>query len=369
MFRALSNATSYASNTCAFVLPFALALSAACGAETSEPPVAGTGGGAGQAAAPGSGGQAGTAAGTGGPAAGSSAPVAGTGAAGAGGAALELHGSFNITLVAPVEETGSAAMTSIIGKVNDGPTPSPAAWKQESEANGCKLYTPRVLFCDPACDRSAVCVDDDMCAAYPKTAAVGAVTLTGVGSGDVVMDPVAGNYQPKAGTSVPFPPCSEGGTITLAATGGGNAAFTLTARCIAPLDFKGPVALVDGQPLVLTWTASGQPDLARVLVKLDISHHGGAKGKIECDVPDTGMLTIPAEMTDALVDLGVAGFPSVQLTRRSTSAAGSGATKNVILNVSSPVERAVTIAGLTSCTEASECPDGQTCRADLTCGE
>jgi hypothetical protein len=278
-----------------------------------------------------------------------------------------LYGSMNITLVAAVQETMAAPMTSVLGKFNDGPTPTPAAWQVKSEANGCKLYTPRVLFCDPACERTTqVCVEDDTCATYPKATSVGTIKLTGLGSNELSMDPVANNYQPKAGTTVPHPPCSEGATITLDAAGGAYAPFSIATKCIAPLAFAAALTLEKDKPLKLSWNAPGQAGLAKIGVKLDISHHGGSKGKIECEVDDTGSLEIPAAMVTALIDLGVAGFPTIVLTRK-TSAAGSGNAQNVALNITSPVERAITIPGLTSCTDNAECPMGQTCQADLTC--
>jgi Cys-rich repeat protein len=39
----------------------------------------------------------------------------------------------------------------------------------------------------------------------------------------------------------------------------------------------------------------------------------------------------------------------------------------VSLRIVSPVERAVDIEGLHSCTTDAQCPEGQRCRTDLTC--
>ena len=121
-----------------------------------------------------------------------------------------------------------------------------------------------------------------------------------------------------------------------------------------------------GQPLQLTWTPAGQPALGRIELKLDISHHGGARGKIECDVPDTGSLEIPASQVSGLLALGVAGYPTIVVTRASTATAAVSAGV-ISLRILSPVERAVDIEGLSSCTKDAECPTGQTCQTDLTC--
>ena len=67
-----------------------------------------------------------------------------------------------------------------------------------------------------------------------------------------------------------------------------------------------------------------------------------------------------------LLDLGVAGYPSVIVTRSATGTT-TIAPGRVDLVVSSMVERPVTIPGLTSCTSDADCTGGQTCQSDLTC--
>ena len=75
---------------------------------------------------------------------------------------------------------------------------------------------------------------------------------------------------------------------------------------------------------------------------------------------------IPAALVTKLLSLGVAGFPTVVVTRQwigSTTIAPG----RVDLVISSSLERTVTIDGLVSCTDTVDCPDGQTCQSDLTC--
>ncbi|HKU37201.1 MAG TPA: hypothetical protein VJR89_03620 [Polyangiales bacterium] len=284
----------------------------------------------------------------------------------AGPSGSEVYGSFNITLVPPFEETMSPATTSVLGKVNDGPAPIAEAWKLEREAEGCRLYTPRILFCDPPCGSAGVCVRDDECAPHPQSTEVGTVTLKGVGATPIAMDVIAGNYQPKAGTSLPYPPCREGESVMLEAAGGTHPAFQISARCIAPLEFSGSVPYRRGEPLRLKWNAAGSGSDSTITVKVDLSHHGGSKGKIECEVADDGAHDIPAALADALVELGVAGFPTVALTRSST-AAGSGAASGVALTIAASQERPIEIPGLTSCSEDTDCASGQTCQTDRSC--
>jgi hypothetical protein len=99
---------------------------------------------------------------------------------------------------------------------------------------------------------------------------------------------------------------------------------------------------------------------------LDISHHGGRKGQIECEVADTGAFQIPESLATRLVNLGVAGYPTVTLSRVATASAE--AQPQVTLTLSSSVERAVD-TGLTSCMMNGDCSDGMTCdMMTATCG-
>jgi hypothetical protein len=338
------------------VMPLCIALPA-CGEEVLGTPAAGSGG-------TGAAGQA--------PVAGTSA--AGGGAAGAAGAAGTgsgggdtLYGYFNITLNPALEETGSPPSTSFVGRLYAGPTPSPMAWTKKMEAGGCTLNTPNVLFCEKPCTGGAVCTADDTCTPYPAAETAGSVMLTGLGPNPVSMEPKANNYQPPAGTTLPYPPCAAGAEVKLMAAGGSHPPFTLSASCIEPLELADGVRIVKGQPLTLSWNA-GTPNMkVNVHVLLDISQHGTSKGNIQCDVPDSGSLSIPAAMMDALVDLGISGFPTVIVTREFQGGAAAGGPSKVFLKLSAPYRRAVEIPGLTSCNESSQCPAGQTCQADLKC--
>lgn len=315
----------------------------------------------------GSGGHAGQTPGAAGSAAGSIA--AGSGAAGMSASGDDkLHGYFNVNLNPALEETGSPANTSFLGKLYDGPTPAPMTFTQQMEAGGCKLYTPNVWFCEKTCTGGAVCTADDVCTPYPTAATVGTVTLTGLGSNPIAMEPKANNYQPPAGTTIPYPPCTPGAEVKLTAAGGSHAPFTLTASCIDPLELTGgDVKLMKGQPLPLKWKAGAANSKVNVHILLDISQHGTSKGNIQCDVPDNGSLSIPATLVDALLALGVSGFPTVLVTRELVGRADSGGPSNVYLKLSAQYRQAVEIPGLVSCNDSAQCPSGQTCQKDLKC--
>lgn len=286
-----------------------------------------------------------------------------------------LVGSFQLELVSPVAASGDTPATpgntTLFGKVYDGPTPSQIVWEEGLKDGDCQLMTPRVPFCETPCGGSAVCVEDDTCEPYPLAGSVGTVTVTGVetadGKTEFTIDPIANGYQPSGGVSLAYPAFAEGDAIAVAASGATFEAFTLRAKGIAPLVLTSQTLTLAGDtPLALTWTAPATAGASKIHVKLDISHHGGTKGMIACDAADSGALTISAALVKQLLDLGVAGFPSVIVTR---SAVGSAtiAAGRVDLVVSSDIERFVDIAGLTSCTDDSQCPDGQTCQSDLTC--
>jgi hypothetical protein len=214
-------------------------------------------------------------------------------------------------------------------------------------------------------------VEDDTCQPYPTAHSAGSVTVTGLnlesGEASLVMTPIANNYQPPAGVKLLYPPADEGATIRLEASGDYFSAFTLEAKGVSPLELlNDTIPLAADSPVQLEWTPPGQAGISKVNVKLDISHHGGTKGMIECSAEDTGSLELPASLVTQLLDLGVAGFPTIIVARQSVGSTTIAAGR-VEAIVSSQIERSVEIAGLTSCNDDSQCPDGQTCQSDLTC--
>jgi hypothetical protein len=172
--------------------------------------------------------------------------------------------------------------------------------------------------------------------------------------------------RPAAAALLAYPPFAQGDAVSLSASGDYFPAFNLAAKGIAELELTSTaLALKSSQPLSLTWTKGGEAS-AKIHVKLDISHHGGSKGQIECDTADSGALTISAALISKLLNLGVAGFPTVIVTRHviDSTVIPPG---RVELEISSTVEQAVSIDGLTSCSKKEDCPTGQDCQNDLSC--
>ncbi len=279
-----------------------------------------------------------------------------------------LVGTF--ALKADPQNGSTAAAASIVGKIYDGPTPSDLVWLTTATDGACTLLTPKVPFCSTPCGSSKACVDDEKCQAYPTAHGAGSVKATGIktaaGGAELTMSPVANTYQAPAGTALAFPPFAEGDDVKLDAAGDYFQAFSVSSKGILPIALTSTDLKLDGtKALALRWTA-GKAGLAKILVKLDISHHGGTKGKVECEADDTGSLDVAATLVDKLIKLGVAGFPTVVVTRQAVGSAVI-AQGRVDLKITSTIETAVTIDGLQSCTDTTQCPQGKTCAADLTC--
>jgi hypothetical protein len=289
---------------------------------------------------------------------------------GSGGAAVSdvLVGNFQVEIVPTSATEGT---TGVIGKVYDGPSPSLLKWTLVETIGDCLLETPEAPFCDPACGAD-VCVDTNVCQAYPAVKKVGDVSVTGLTAADGTTAPftlieVNGNYQKPPAVELAFPPFEAGDAVRFEAAGGDVGAFALEATAIAPLVVTSAnLALDPASPLVLEWEPAANPDGSKIFVKLDISHHGGTKGQIRCEAADTGSVTLDASLISQLIDLGVAGFPTVQLSRRSVGSANVPAGR-VDLTIHADAELSVDVPGVVSCNDDTMC-DGGTCQEDRTCG-
>jgi hypothetical protein len=283
-------------------------------------------------------------------------------------ATANVVGTFNVKLQLPVT-AGEAAHTSIAGKISDGPEPSALIWNTAATSGDCALLKPKVPFCSTSCGASAVCTDDEKCQEYPTSQSVGTVTVSGIHTASNqtsfdLTEGVKGNYTYIG--SLAYPGFEEGDTLRFSASGGFYPAFTLETQGIKPLELTSTsLTLANNQPLSLTWTA-GQSGRSTIHVKLDISHHGGTKGMISCDTADSGSLQLPATLVSQLLSLGVAGFPTIVVTR--TAEASAAVPKGLVkLLVTSQVEQAVHVPGVDSCNKDEDCPSGKTCKNDLTC--
>ncbi len=274
----------------------------------------------------------------------------------------ESFGTFRVSLI------GDENRTSIVGAINDGPTPPSIIYEKLMTVNKCSLYKTLHPSCEPSCGIDGACVAKDSCQPYPNAIDAGTVTVNGLKIANVktpfTMDFIVVGYQPVV--TVDFPPFSEGDTITLAAAGKGTMPpFTLMARGISPLALHNDsVPCGDHQPIDLQWTKATIPGISTIFVFIDISYHGGSKGKIECDCEDNGSLTVAASLMDSLKSFGISGFPKVEVTRITT---GANETAKAQIVIESMVRRWISIPGIITCNNDTQCPEGYHCGGDQRC--
>jgi hypothetical protein len=309
----------------------------------------------------------------------SSAPSADGGAPDTGASTPQgSSGALTIELVEPTPAIADVAAVpgsvDVRGRFNDGPVPSPFGWKKTGEQGGCQLYEPKELFCNPACAVGSTCVADGRCEVDPTPQSVGTMKIKGLktvaGGAEITLaaDPPAYFYHPKLEDTLLYPAFSEGAAIEVTASGDKLPAFTLKGKGIRPLEVasSGPIPIEKGKPLTLQWVPSADPSAASIEVLVDLSHHGGIKGKLECQTSDTGSFAIPATLITRLIELGVAGFPVVRLDRRAVSAV-NGSAGRVELVIFSEIEHELSLPDLKSCTKADDCPSPQMCQPALFC--
>jgi hypothetical protein len=289
------------------------------------------------------------------------APVGSAGESGNAGnaASAQLHGSVSVTLAAPTND--NEGHSSLLARFFDGPTPPVLPLEERRSLGDCRLLVPTNPFCSTPCAPDA-CTADDVCTPYPDPVAVGTLSVTGLG--DALSLEAATSLSIYQSPSLPYPPCARGSTVRATAPATG---FELEAACIEPLELAGPdpIPVSSGAGVSVTWTPPAEDVGSRIRIGLDLAHHGGKKGEIDCEVPDIGAFEIPESLVTELVALGLAGYPTVNVTRISRGTATSS--PNIALMVSASVERAVD-TGVESCLDDSSCTSPDICRADRSCG-
>jgi len=280
-------------------------------------------------------------------------------------------GGFAVQLV---EMAGNDPYVSITGGVRNGVLPS-EVWQQKGAASGaCRLMVGPMLVCTTPCTNPKICAGQNQCIDSPTLQGLGEVTVTGVGTAPITIAPVQNFY--SASLLNPYPPFASGAAVRVQAAGGGIPAFSLDATGIEPLAFAGTnLTMMNGQAFAFTWTPPAAASSARILAKVEIGHHGGVAAYIDCDLPDTGSAEIAAPLVSALIAEGAHGFPSLSLTRRTTSSA-TVAAGCIDFAIAAPVERGIGVCPtpsscIVSCDPtgpATQCPAPKTCKEDYTCG-
>ncbi len=266
-------------------------------------------------------------------------------------------GTFRIQLIPEDKGMGDPAYTRVLGTMFDGPSPPNSIFKEVKSSGVCKLMKAVSPFCSQECGLGYKCIAEDSCMAEPKVIGVGKVTITGLKynnkSTPVVMEQLRGNYQ-MVGVTLDYPPWEEGDTITLSAAGSADAAaFTLKARGITPLEvLNNEIVVSDGQPITLQWKPPTVKNVSTISVQINISYHGGTKAEIQCECEDNGSLTIPGSMLDELKSYGIAGYPRVDITRKSI---GYDEVSKAQVILECMVTRMLTIPGIESCDRNEDC--------------
>jgi len=329
-------------------LPLFALLVAGCGSENGGTGAGGSGGAGGSATTGGSGGSAGS---------GGSGGSSGAGGANADGG-TGLHGALTISIL----EEPDPAYTKLHGIIYDGPQPETPVLKLDTREGDCELLVPKNSFCMGGCT-GGVCIDENTCQPIPSTVNVGIAYVTGFKGGEITITPTDRSHSYQPSPTLPPRACDEGGALQIKTD-----RFTVQAKCVAPLEVAAKVTdkipVKTGMPVRVQWTPPGQMGISRVAIKLDISHHGGLKGLVKCDVPDTGSFDVPLALSNKLISLGLAGFPTADIRRIATTAAPNE--PNVKVLVTSDITRDLD-TGVISCMDNTQCPPGQMCDRDLTC--
>lgn len=279
-----------------------------------------------------------------------------------------IIGQFNVSLNEARTDLGTPPSTTISGKIYAGVNPTPDIAVAIASSGPCTVYRLTVPFCEGGCT-NAVCVGENSCQPYPQLKSVGDVTVTGIlgsdGKASIALLGSNNSYRTGGDGHPEYPGFAEGDAIRLSASGGDFAPFTITAVGIAPLDVAVSSLTVSRTSAIdLTWTAAKSAVGSTVNVNINLSHHGGSKGYLECHtVPDAGSLTIAAALVSQLIDLGVAGFPTLRITRESVGYTQL-AIGRIALVISSEFARTISVEGFSSCESDADCIANQTCHAE-----
>lgn len=245
--------------------------------------------------------------------------------------------------------------TDLQGQVLDGPTRSALGATEESKRVGaCRVLKQQHPFCDPACAAGSACTPSGCVREGKPTVNVGTVEISGATMPVTIM---------PTGSNVYFasPGVVPGAALTLTARGGALPGFSLRGRGVSVVETPTPPLLVQkSRPLAVTWTPAPAAGKAQMVLVLNIARHAGNPGWLECLVEDTGTFQIDATLIDGLLELGVGGFASLSLSRRSVDSTmvGGGC---VEFSVYSDFTRDVDVEGYRSCNADKPCPAPMTC--------
>lgn len=255
----------------------------------------------------------------------------------------------------------------VLGSVADGVFPI-AVLEEVGAAGDCKLLRRNNPFCDPGCDVGYVCAEGNQCLAEPLNQDLGTVTIGGL-EADVIMHAVVPGNTYFA-TQLPHPVFAPDVLVELRTTGSTfGDDVVLHGVGSDPIAISGAardLLMARDQPLSVGWDPpTSTLGRATVHVDLNVDQHGLTPVSLVCDFADDGAGEIDGTLVSALMDLGVTGFPSARVSRRtmdSVSTAGGGCME---LEVSSQAIPNLSVEGYIPCDGPEDCPSGSSCNTTV----
>ena len=251
----------------------------------------------------------------------------------------------------------------VSGSIADGVVPI-TVLEVIGEDGDCEVKRRNNPFCDPSCESGDTCDFDGNCITYPANQDLGTVTVLGLAEAVEMEAVVPGNTY--FNTSLPHPAFSGGDLIELQMPAGTYGPITLFGVGVEELSANDTEWRVEsGTDLIVSWGApTGDVVRSEVTLRINIDQHGTSPSSVYCTFEDDGEGTVPASIVQQLVEVGVSGFPSGLLVRRTADKAdaGEGCTD---FEVSSHREVSVDVIGYTPCISDLDCPEGQTCILEL----
>ncbi|MCA9516094.1 MAG: hypothetical protein KC635_14215, partial [Myxococcales bacterium] len=175
----------------------------------------------------------------------------------------------------------------------------PQGFALDATDGACRLSFGVNPFCSTPCE-DGLCTAPDVCTPWPLNASAGDLRVAG-GAADWSYRHAVSGY----GAAYDETPFAGDDVITVSAPGGADfPAFSGAVAFPPPIEADVSGLDLDGDgPLVITWTPPpAGTEGTRVLVRLmaDRGQHGRFPASmVECDVPDTGSVTIPEALRDA----------------------------------------------------------------------
>lgn len=232
----------------------------------------------------------------------------------------------------------------------------------------CVLLKRNNPFCSPACAPKETC-DFGTCVPYPTEQGLGTATVTGL------LEPVEMTPVPPGAKyfdiSIPHPPADPGALITLTTTGDVYPAVELHGVGVEMLTMTTTDLVIEsGVPLAVGWVPPAA-EVARgeIWMRLNVDQHGVTPVMLTCVTADDGSFDLSASLIDQLLALGVTGYPSLAVNRRTIDTAEIGDVDGepgcMEFRVASTANPSVRVDGYTPCLTDIDCPPPTTCNEPI----